>query len=52
MNVKEAGHELKMNPPKILAKTRAKKGVRVAEAQRRAIMLSKAGASRKSRGKR
>lgn len=42
-NVLEAvGHELKANPPKILAKTRRKSGAKRAEKQRRAILLSKA----------
>ena len=36
------GHELKMNPPKILTATRRKKGAKAAEKQRRAILLSKA----------
>jgi len=36
------GHEMKMNPPKILAKTRAKFGAKRAEAQRKAILLNKA----------
>ncbi len=35
------GRELKRNPPKILAKTRRKKGKAAAERQRRAILLSK-----------
>ena len=38
------GHELKRNPPKILAKTRRKKGARAARRQRTAILLSKARA--------
>ena len=37
-----AGHELKTNPPKQLSKTRRKFGAKRAEAQRRAIMFSKA----------
>jgi hypothetical protein len=37
-----AGHELKHNPPKILAKTRRKKGKKAANKQRVAILLSKA----------
>lgn len=36
------GEELKKNPPAILAKTRRKSGAKRAEAQRRAILLSKA----------
>ena len=36
------GHELKKNPPKVLAKTRRKKGSGAAERQRVAILLSKA----------
>ncbi len=35
------GHELKHNPPKILAKTRRKKGKAAADRQRKAILLSK-----------
>lgn len=38
------GRELKENPPSVLEKTRKKKGVKAAEAQRRAILLSKARA--------
>jgi len=34
--------EIKDNPPKILARTRRKKGKRAAEKQRIAILLSKA----------
>lgn len=37
-----AGHEMKMNPPKILAHTTAKFGAKRAEAQRKAILLNKA----------
>lgn len=40
----DTGHELKRNPPKILAKTRRKKGAKAAERQRVAILLSKARA--------
>lgn len=40
--LKSVGHELKKNPPKILAKTRRKKGKAAAERQRKAILLSKA----------
>ena len=39
------GRELKDNPPDILEKTRKKKGKKVAESQRRAILLSKARAA-------
>ncbi len=44
--IAEAGHEIKVNPPRILAKTRKKKGAKAAEAQRKAIMLSKARAAK------
>ena len=40
--IAEAGHEMKMSPPKILAKTRRKGGALAANKQRIAIMLSKA----------
>jgi hypothetical protein len=40
--LQEIGHELKTNPPHVLAKTRKKFGAKRAEAQRRAILLSKA----------
>lgn len=40
--LEEVGHEMKANPPRILAKTRRKKGPARAEAQRKAIMLGKA----------
>jgi hypothetical protein len=40
--LESVGHELKVNPPKILAKTAAKSGPLRAEKQRRAILLSKA----------
>lgn len=43
--VEAAGHEMKVNPPKILAKTRSKKGAKRANKQRVAIMLSKARAA-------
>jgi transposase len=36
------GHELKVNPPQQLAKTKRKFGAKDAEAQRRAILLNKA----------
>ena len=40
--IEEAGHEIKVNPPKILAKTRKKFGKKRADKQKVAIMLSKA----------
>ena len=40
--LESVGHEIKKNPPKILAHTRAKFGVKRAEAQRTAILLNKA----------
>ena len=40
--LKMVGHELKTNPPEILAKTRAKKGEQAAHDQFVAILLSKA----------
>jgi hypothetical protein len=40
--LQEVGHELKTRPPRILAKTRRKKGAKAAERQRKAILLSKA----------
>lgn len=40
--MEEVGHELKMNPPKVLARTKAKSGAKRAEKQRVAILLSKA----------
>ncbi len=40
--LEEMGHEMKMNPPKILAKTMKKSGKKRMEAQRKAILLSKA----------
>lgn len=40
--IQSVGHELKANPPKILAKTRRKKGAKAANRQRTAILLSKA----------
>lgn len=40
--IEAAGHEMKENPPKILAKTAVKKGKKAAEKQRVAIMMSKA----------
>jgi hypothetical protein len=40
--LRSVGHELKVNPPKQLAKTAKKFGSSRAEAQRKAILLSKA----------
>ncbi len=40
--LEQIGHELKTNPPAILSKTRSKFGAKRAEAQRKAILLSKA----------
>lgn len=40
--LQRVGHELKRKPPRVLAKTRRKKGKARAEAQRKAILLSKA----------
>ena len=40
--LQEVGHELKTRPPKVLSKTRRKKGAKAAERQRKAILLSKA----------
>jgi len=40
--IEAAGHEMKKNPPKILAKTARKSGAKQANKQRVAIMLSKA----------
>jgi hypothetical protein len=40
--LKSVAHELKHNPPSILATTRRKKGAKAAERQRKAILLSKA----------
>ena len=40
--LESVGNELKENPPKILARTRARFGVKRAEKQRVAILLSKA----------
>ena len=39
--IASVGHELKANPPKVLAKTRRKKGKAVAARQRTAIFFSK-----------
>lgn len=46
MSLTQAFHEEKINPPKILAKTRAKSGVAQANKQRVAIAFSKAGQSK------
>lgn len=40
--LERAGHELKQNPPRVLAKTRKKHGAKAANKQRIAIMFSKA----------
>ena len=40
--LQSVGHELKKKPPKILAKTRRKKGKAAAERQRVAILRAKA----------
>ncbi len=48
--LEEAGHELKVNPPSVLAKTRKKKGSKQANKQRVAIMFSKARAASKKGG--
>lgn len=40
--LKKVGHEIKTNPPRILAKTAKKKGKKQADKQRVAILLSKA----------
>ena len=51
--LEDVGHELKVNEPKIVGKTRAEKGAAAANEQRVAILLSKAkkrGARIKSRG--
>ncbi len=45
--LEKMGHEMKVNPPKILAKTKKKFGAKRAEKQRKAILLSKAGMSKK-----
>lgn len=46
MTKEQAFHEVKVNPPKILAKTRRKSGAAAADDQRIAIALSKAELSR------
>jgi len=40
--LEKVGNELKTNPPATLNKTARKKGIRQAEKQRKAILLSKA----------
>lgn len=40
--IEAVGHEMKKNPPKILAHTKAKEGAAAANKQRIAIMLNKA----------
>lgn len=40
--LRQIGHELKVNPPRVLAKTRKKSGAKQANKQRVAILLSKA----------
>jgi len=40
--LENVGHELKVNPPKVLSSTRRKFGAKRAEKQRVAILLSKA----------
>ena len=49
--VEDVGHELKVNPPRILAKTTRKFGHQRAEKQRVAILLSKARKAGASIGK-
>ena len=51
MSKAQAFHEVKHNPPAILAKTAKKSGAKRANAQRIAIALSKAGLSNKGKGK-
>ena len=41
-DIELAGHEVKTKPPRVLAKTRKRFGAKRAEAQRKAIILSKA----------
>ena len=41
-DIEAAGRELKQNPPRVLARTSKKFGAKRAEAQRKAIILSKA----------
>ncbi len=40
--IESAGHEMKVNPPAILSKTKKKFGAKAAKKQKIAIMLSKA----------
>lgn len=40
--IERTGHEMKINPPKILVHTAAKFGAKRAEKQRKAILLNKA----------
>ena len=50
--LQQMGHEMKVNPPRILAKTEKKFGAARAEKQRKAILLNKArraGASIRSK---
>jgi len=49
MTSKQAFHEVKENPPAILAKTAKKSGAAQANRQRIAIALSKAGLSKKKK---
>lgn len=52
--IEGAGHEMKVNPPKILAHTAEKFGAKRAEKQRVAILLSKSrkrGAKIKGKGR-
>ena len=49
MSKAQAFHEIKHNPPKILAKTARKSGAAQAHRQAIAIALSKAGLSRPSK---
>ena len=42
VTLQRVGHELKTNPPRVLASTRRKFGAGRAERQRRAILLNKA----------
>lgn len=48
MSLDQAFRELKKNPPKVLAKTKKKKGMKQANKQRVAIAMSKAGKSNKN----
>ena len=43
--IQAAGHEVKKNPPRVLASTKRKFGARRAEQQRTAIVLNKARAA-------